>query len=63
MKVRERFARDDVHAYLHDVFGNDVHAKRVLSLANTTTGMLTSQQTCGRTSRCGCRTWWPSGAR
>ena len=42
MKVREGFARDDVHAYLREVFGNDVHAKRVLSLANATTGVLTS---------------------
>jgi len=42
MKLRDGIRRDDVHAYVSDIFGTDVHAKRVASLSNATTGVLTS---------------------
>ena len=42
MKPRKQFRPEDVHGYLKDIFAGDVHAKRVLSLANATTGVLTS---------------------
>ena len=42
MKLRDGVRRDDVRAYVDDIFGSEVHAKRVLSLANATTGVLTS---------------------
>ena len=42
MQPREQFRPDDVHTYLKDIFAGDVHAKRVLSLAKATTGVLSS---------------------
>jgi len=42
MKVRKGFSRDEVQGFLEDVFEGDVHAKRVRSLANATTRVLTS---------------------
>ena len=33
---------NDVHHYVDEIFGDDVHAKRVQSLANATTGVLAS---------------------
>lgn len=41
MKVRNEFRRDDVLAFLDELFGQDLHAKRVLSLANATLGVMT----------------------
>ena len=42
MKPRDGISRDDIHAFVNEVFGEDVHAKRVRSLANATTGVLSS---------------------
>ena len=39
-KMREGFERDDVRKVLDEIFRGDIHAKRVLSLANATTGVL-----------------------
>lgn len=40
--VRKGFETKDVHRYVDEIFGDDVHAKRVQSLANATTGVLAS---------------------
>jgi hypothetical protein len=37
-----RFERNDVMAFVENVFGGEVHAKRILSMANATTGVLAS---------------------
>lgn len=41
-ELRKDFEPEDVRAFIQDVFGDDVHAKRVASLANATTGVLAS---------------------
>ncbi len=38
--MREGFDRNDIQKFLGDVFDEDIHAKRILSLANATTGVL-----------------------
>lgn len=42
MAARARFEFNDIHRYLETLFGEDLHAKRVYSLANATLGVLTS---------------------
>ena len=42
MAARARFEFNDIHRYLDTLFGEDLHAKRVYSLANATLGVLTS---------------------
>jgi hypothetical protein len=38
--MREGFDRNDVQKFVADIFEEDVHAKRILSMANATTGVL-----------------------
>lgn len=40
--VREGFEREDIRGFVNDVFEGEIHAKRILSLANATTGVLAS---------------------
>lgn len=40
--VRKGFEYKDVHKYVDEIFGEDIHAKRVQSLAGATTGVLAS---------------------
>ena len=42
MAKRVGFRFDDIHQFLQGLFGADVHAKRVYSLANATVGVMTS---------------------
>lgn len=39
-KLPEGLTRSDIHAFVANVCGDDLHAKRVLSLSNATTGVL-----------------------
>jgi hypothetical protein len=39
-KVGERACRADVHAFVQDAVGGSLHAKRLMSLANATTGVI-----------------------
>lgn len=41
-ELRKDFEPEDVHAFLDEVLGDDIHAKRVSSLAGATTGVLAS---------------------
>lgn len=38
--MRKEFKRDDIQSFVADVFQEGIHAKRILSLANATTGVL-----------------------
>jgi hypothetical protein len=40
--VRKGFEYKDVHKYVDEIFGEDIHVKRVQSLAGATTGVLAS---------------------
>jgi hypothetical protein len=40
LMMREGLARKDVQRFVGEIFEGDIHAKRVLSLANATTGVL-----------------------
>ena len=42
MAKRPEFRFNDIHGFLQSLFGEDMHAKRVLSLANATLGVMTS---------------------
>ena len=42
MAKRKSFRFKDVHGFLQALFGEDVHAKRVDSLANATLGVMTN---------------------
>ncbi len=42
MAERPRFQLDDIHGFLQSLFGEDIHAKRVYSLANAALGVMTS---------------------
>jgi len=42
MAKRTPITFDDVHSFVTSIFGEDVHAKRVLSMANATLGVMTS---------------------
>lgn len=42
MAKRTPITFDDVHSFVASIFGEDVHAKRVLSMANATLGVMTS---------------------
>jgi hypothetical protein len=42
MTSSKQIAFDDVHGFLSGLFGEDVHAKRVYSLANATLGVMTA---------------------
>lgn len=42
MAKRKSFRFKDVHGFLQSLFGEDVHAKRVYSLANATLGVMTN---------------------
>ena len=42
MKTISRLSYAETHAFVDDIFGNDMHAKRVTSLANATLGVTTT---------------------
>lgn len=42
MAKRVGFRFKDIHGFLQALFGDDLHAKRVYSLANATVGLMTS---------------------
>ena len=42
MKQKVVMQRDEMAEFISNVYGGDLHAKRVLSLANATLGVLTS---------------------
>ena len=42
MAKRPEFRFNDIHGFLQSLFGEDMHAKRVLFLANATLGVMTS---------------------
>ena len=41
MTSSKQIAFDDVHGFVSSLFGEEVHAKRVYSLANATLGVMT----------------------
>lgn len=42
-KAAAKFSPDDVWMYVDDVFGADIHAKRVQSVASAVIGVLASE--------------------